>query len=789
LDLSLIILSSLVLAVLAPFIDAGMGRFRGIWVALLPLCCFGLLLRYLPAVGAGPVEWTATWWPSLGLSLSIYLDGLSLLFALIITGVGTLVMIYTRGYFGDPAGRIRFLQYMLLFMSAMLGVVLSGNLVTMFVFWELTSVASYLLIGFKHEDESTRRAALQALLVTATGGLALLAGIILIGQVVGSYEFGRLLASGEALREHPHYLPILLLVCAGAFTKSAQFPFHFWLPGAMSAPTPASAYLHSATMVKAGIYLLLRLAPILGKTAEWHYIVGLTGLVTMAVGGALALGQTDMKRLLAYTTVSALGILTMLVGFDTTLSVKAGLVFLLVHSLYKAALFMVAGIVDVRTGTRDVTRLMGLARAFPMTAVAAGLAALSMTGFPPLLGFIGKELMYEAKIQTPGVGAFAIVLGVFANAANVAVAVMVGLRPFWPRTARDGSPAGRKEAPALWVGVLLLGITGLLFGLYPDFVSGSLISPALNAVSAEFTDVKLKLWHGVNPVLMLSIATVLLGLVLFRVRGVIRSLSSACARISWVTPTRVYQLLLDGVLRLAETQTRVLQNGRLRYYLTTVLCVVVLLAGYPLFRAGEWRRSVSVAAPSVELVVVCLVMVLSAFVAVSSRSRLGAIAALGFVGYAVSIVFVLYGAADLAITQVLVETLTVIVFVLAVYHLPRFTRFSTRLGRARDAVVAGLFGLTMAALVYTAQHVQIRPAISEYFTEFSWIKAYGRNVVNVILVDFRALDTLGEITVLTIAAIGVFSLIRFRPGRESSHRRTRDSEAAGANGGGSVEDR
>jgi multicomponent Na+:H+ antiporter subunit A len=472
-----------------------------------------------------------------------------------------------------------------------------------------------------------------------------------------------------------------------------------------------------------------------------------------------------MKRLLAYTTVSALGILTMLVGFDTTLSVKAALVFLLVHSLYKASLFMVAGAVDLGVGTRDVSRLSGLARALPFTAIAAGLAALSMTGFPPLLGFIGKELVYEAKIQTPGVGSLAIAMGVFANAANVAVAVMAGLRPFWPRS-RPGAGAVREGSPALWFGALILGVSGLMFGLYPGFVSGALISPALNAVSAEATTVKLKLWHGVNPVLMLSIVTVLLGLVLFRARVWFRAMGTAFARVPWPSPTRTYDAALDGLVRLAGTQTRILQNGRLRYYLATVLCAVIGLAGYPLLRAGNWQWNAGGPIPPVELVAVCAVLVVSAFVAVSSRSRLGAVAALGFVGYAIAIVFVLHGAADLAVTQILVETLTVIVFVLAVYHLPRFTRFSKPAGRARDMLMAGAFGLTMAALVLAAQRLRIDSPVSGYFSEFSWVKAYGRNVVNVILVDFRALDTLGEITVLTIAAIGVYSLIRLRPGRE-----------------------
>lgn len=758
------VLSGFVLAPFVPLIYKFAKNRIGWMTAILPFASFIYFFSYLPRIcgeDCKTFSYTFSWIPSLGIQLSFYLDGLSLLFALLVSGIGALVMIYAGGYLKGHEGIRKFYIYILLFMSSMLGVVLASNMITMFVFWELTSFSSYMLIGYYHEKEKSRWAALQALLVTGLGGLALLAGVLLIGNAGNSFELSELLNNQANLGSHSLYLPMLLLILLAAFTKSAQVPFHFWLPGAMEAPAPVSTYLHSATMVKAGIYLLARMNPILGGTVEWNYLVTLAGASTMFIGALLALPQTDLKKLLAYTTVSALGILVMLIGLGTKLASKAAIVFLLVHSLYKGALFMVAGTIDHETGTRDIRVLSGLMKLMPFTALAAILAAFSMSGFPPLLGFIGKELLYEAKLQAPSAALIITLTGIVANAVNVTVAIIVGIRPFLGNKLE--TPKKVHETPlSMWFGPLAMSFVGLILGLFPEMISRPIVSSAVTAIQAKQTIFELKTWHGINFVFMLSVFTVMVGVVFFLIRRWIQKYAAKLQFAKPITPTVLFKKRLDKLMDFAKLQTRFFQSGYQRYYLITVIVVTVGLVLIQFFRIGDLGPLLNFSDMQFYEIGLVLLMILATFMAISDQSRIAAIAALGVVGYGVALIYVLYGAPDLALTQLVVETLTVVLFVLVVYHMPPFSKMSRPTNRFRDIFIAVSAGAVMTVLILIAQKVQLQPTISSYFAEKSYPMAHGRNIVNVILVDFRAIDTLGEITVLSVAAIGVYAMLKLK---------------------------
>ncbi len=747
-------------AVAAPGVNRIARGFAGWVLALLPLSLTVYFASLIGRVTGGEsLRVTYPWVPSLGVHLSFYLDGLALLFALLICGVGALVVVYAGSYLAADPQRGRFFAFLLAFMASMLGLVLADNVITLFVFWELTSFASYLLIGFAHEQERARRAALQALLITGLGGIALLAGLLLLGEVTGSLEISAMLSKAADVQGSELYLPILLLVFTGTFAKSAQFPFHFWLPAAMEAPTPVSAYLHSATMVKAGVYLLARLSPALSGTGMWA--VGLTacGAVTMLWGAFVAYHKRDLKQILAYSTVSALGTLVMLLGLGTPIAVQAAVVFLLAHALYKGALFLVAGAVDHETGVRDVEKLAGLRRMMPLTCVAACLATLSMAGLPPFFGFVAKELLYEAQLHAPAASGLMIGAGLLTNIFLVAVAGIVFLGPFFARAERTTN--GFHESPlALWVGPLLLGGFGLLLGVLPEGFT-ALLASAASAVRGHPVPMELGLWHGLNPVVLLSLFTLACGAVLYASRAPLRKALARADTVLSETPDRVYEAGLAAVNWFAVRQTRVLQSGYLRYYILTIVLAAVALPGYTLLaRGGEGTFNFGPEPRTHELAVSAGIL-LAALAAVRSTSRLAAVASLGVVGFGVALLYVMFAAPDLAMTQFLVETITVIVLVLVFYHLPRFAILSTGRARVRDAVIALAAGALMTLLVLKATSVGAPRPVSAFYAENS-LAAHGRNVVNVILVDFRALDTLGEITVLAVAGIGVYALLKLR---------------------------
>jgi multicomponent Na+:H+ antiporter subunit A len=726
--------------------------------------------------------------------LSFALDGLSLTFVLLVSGIGALVLIYSGAYLGEQPGGGRFFAYLLLFMGSMLGLVLSDNVITLFVFWELTSISSNLLIGFHHHTETSRASALKALLVTGAGGLLLLAGLLLMmlaAVQLGSplEEAGRISALFSVdFRQHPLYLPILILLLLGAFTKSAQVPFHFWLPAAMAAPTPVSAYLHSATMVKAGVYLLARFHPILGGTIQWETLLIGVGVLTMLVGAIMAAGQRDLKRILAYSTISVLGILTTLLGVGTVLAVEAAVVFLVAHAFYKAALFMVAGNIDHETGIRDVTRLGGLRSLMPVTAIAGILASMSKAGTPPMFGFIGKEALYTAKLDIETIGLWLIIVAVLANVLLVAMSLVVAIWPFFGSFRQ--TPKSPHEAPiSMLLGPVLLAGLGMFVGLIPGAFDRSMGSAMATAILGFPVEMKLKLWHGFSResvfVMALSGFTLATGFLLFKKLRpwLTRTLELACRLEPWgpgirrawqegrlrheltcrlepLGPTRAYEGLLAGVTRSAQGVTRLIQSGYLRRYILITILAAVALVSYPLLHSIQPQLSENAWQLRPHEAVVALLILAGAITTVRARYRLTGVAALGVTGLGMALIFVMFGAPDLAITQVMVETLTVILFVLVFYHLPPFVPRSTRRQRFRDLTISIVAGLLMVFVMLATASIHLEPVLTDFFAQQSLSAAHGRNIVNVILVDFRALDTLGEITVLAVAGFGVYALLR-----------------------------
>jgi len=750
------------LATVAPWLGRALGRFAGAVFAAAPFGIAAWLLAAAPGILDGaPIRETHEWAPALGLALSFSIDGLGLLFGLLIAGVGGLIMVYAGGYLEGRPDLPRLHCFLLLFMGSMLGVVWSENLLALFVFWELTSVCSYLLIGFDHSRIAARKSALQALLVTGTGGLALLVGTILLGIAGGSYEIPVLIERADVIAADRLFIPIVLLVALGAFTKSAQFPFHFWLPGAMEAPTPVSAYLHSSTMVKAGIYLLARLAPILAAAEIWGPMLAGVGATTMVLGAVLAMRQTYLKRLLAYSTVSSLGLIVMALGVGTAAAIEAGLAYLLAHAFFKGALFMVAGAVDHGTGERDAERLGGLRAAMPLLFAVSLLAALSMAGLPPLLGFVAKEMVLEEMLHAPWWSTGLVVATTAAATLTVAVTLLVAVKPFIG-AATPTLHAPHAPGPALLLGPSVLAGLGLLLAVAPPLGAASLVGGSAAAVLGEARETKLSLWHGWTPALGLSAIAVVGGLVCYRFRGTLRRGLGVAGVLDRVGPAAAYEGGLKGMLAIAEGQTRILQSGHLRSYLFITVGTAVGLVGYALWSRG----GLAFEATEIDLrwyeVLIGVVIAVAAIAAATAGSRLLAVAALGLAGFGVAVMFVVFGAPDLAMTQIAIETLTVILFVLIFRRLPDFRVISSGLQRGADAFMAITGGALVAALVLVAARTERSREIAEWYGQNSVPGGHGRNVVNVILVDFRAIDTLGEITVLAIAAIGVLALLKPR---------------------------
>ncbi|MBX3395390.1 MAG: putative monovalent cation/H+ antiporter subunit A [Phycisphaerae bacterium] len=765
------ILLVLALAASAPILHRVLGRAtHWLLAAAAGYVAARLGMRFSDAAAGVEIIESYTWVESMGLTFSLRADGLGLMLAVLVSGIGSLILIYAGDYLRGRAELGLFYSYLLLFMASMLGVALADNAILLFICWELTSLSSYLLIGFDHERPSARSAALQALLVTGIGGLALLVGLLFLGHVCGNYELSAMVERSATVRAHGLYVPILVLVVIGAATKSAQFPFHFWLPSAMEAPSPVSAYLHSATMVKAGVFLLARMTPILGGTASWQTTLTLIGGATMLIGAAFSLSSAGLKRILAYSTVSTLGILTMLIGIGTPAAIMAAVVYLIAHAFYKGALFMLAGVISHATGEYDADRLGGLGRAMPMSAAVGALAGLSMAGIPPMFGFVGKELLYEAGMDASPWWIVVTAAFLATHMVLFVVPLRVGLRPFFGN-GRSFVNRPHEGALGMWLGPLILAVGGAAGGIFVTVIGERVVYPTVGAIIGMEQSralPALKLWHGLTPALALSAATLIGGMILFSRRTAIVHALSRLSRFEQFGPSAAYERMLTGINHIATMQTRVIQSGHLRRYLLIILTTAVALIGLNLDSSFDMLQAVDFSNVQPQFVVVCVLILLGALSAVRSRTRLGAVASLGAVGYGVALIFAYFGAPDLAMTQFLIETLIVILFVLVLYHLPAFSIYSSRASRSFDATIAIAFGGLMSWLTLSAATIESHSRISDYFAEHSVSDAHGRNVVNVILVDFRAIDTLGEITVLAVAAVGVYALLRIRRRREEA---------------------
>lgn len=752
------------MGILLPLLSAKAGRSLIAWLtALMPALALGVLLSLGPQVFSGTVPvFSIPWVPLLGLNLSLHLDGLAFLFCLLILGIGLLIILYARYYLSDSDNMSVFYAYLLFFMCAMLGVVLSSNLLQLWLFWELTSISSFLLISFWWSKTEARKGARMALTVTGAGGLALLGALLLMGEVAGTYELREILAMGDVLRDSDAYPIILTLFLLGAFTKSAQFPFQFWLPHAMSAPTPVSAYLHSATMVKAGVFLLARFYPVLAGTEAWFTAVSLTGMATMLMGAYIALFKHDLKGLLAYSTVSHLGLITLLFGLGTQLATVAAVFHIINHAVFKASLFMAAGIIDHESGTRDMRKLNGLWKYMPYTATLAMVAASSMAGVPLLNGFLSKEMLFTETLHQYTLGALSWWIPLLTTAGG-ALAVAYSLR-FMHDVFFNGEPVDLPRTPHeppryMRVPVEVLVVLCLLVGVFPQFMVGDLLRVASAAVlNTAVPEYSLSIWHGFNLPLLMSAVAVTGGLVLYLNR---RHLFNFHEQFADRDAKYVFEEMVQKLIARVTLLHNWLDNGALQRSMFLLILLALVVSAAPLFDLMDAVGSHPQLPVNWVVGFCAALMIAGTFVTLWwSHLRLVALIALSIVGLIVSIAFAYFSAPDLALTQLSVEVVTILLFLLALFFLPQKSPVidSPLTVIVRDFSVAALFGSVIGTICY-AMLTRPLDSISEYFIDNSKPGGGGTNVVNVILVDFRGFDTLGEITVLGIAALGIYKLL------------------------------
>ncbi|WP_342549498.1 Na+/H+ antiporter subunit A [Paenibacillus sp. FSL P2-0089] len=788
------------ITVLVPFLMALMiallrGRVRKLhrgWLVLAaPLMLFIYFFTRIPVIKGGDLGYeTLSWIPSLGIDLVFHLDGLSLLFALLITGMGTLVFIYSIFYLDKRKEELTpFYVYLLLFMGAMLGVVLSDNLMVLYGFWELTSVSSFLLIAYWHRRQKSRYGAQKSMLITVFGGLAMFAGFLMLYVMTGTFSIREIWSQVGDISGQTLFIPAMLLILLGAFTKSAQFPFHIWLPDAMEAPTPVSAYLHSATMVKAGLYLVARFSPVFAGQHEWFWIVSGVGLITLIYGSIQAMKQTDLKALLAYSTISQLGLIMGLLGMGSaasfytgeqavfyTAATTAALFHLINHAIFKGSLFMVVGIVDHETNTRDLRKLGGLVSLMPVTFTLALIGSFSMAGLPPFAGFLSKEMFFTAVLNIRQLdifspGAFFTIFPVLAWIASIftfAYSMIMVFHTFFGKYQPEKLDKKPHEAPfGLLLPPVILALLAVITGFFPNILSKTLIVPGMNAIHPELAAsspfyVNIYFWHGFTAEVWMTLGVILLGIIVYRVYGRFSLVDKEWR--SGLTLTQVY----DGSIRLVEGLSRAVtglyMTGSMRHYLMYIFTLIIaVVGGTMLYSEGITFGQGSYAPVTFFEVVAVLVLLTGALAIPFAKSRVSAILLTGMVGYMVTLLFILFRAPDLALTQMIVEVVSVTLFLLCFRHLPKLKREKVKLRvKVPRLIIALGFGITMTLVALAALGSSPFESISTYYVENSYKLGGGKNIVNVLLVDFRGFDTMFEITVLGLASLAIYSMIKLQ---------------------------
>ncbi|CCU60200.1 Na+/H+ antiporter subunit A [Bacillus subtilis] len=787
--LHLAILSPFLFAFIIPFLAKYAKRVHTGWfVLILPVLLFIYFLPMIRMTQSGEtLRSVLEWIPSLGINFTVYIDGLGLLFALLITGIGSLVTLYSIFYLSKEKEQLGpFYVYLLMFMGAMLGVVLVDNVMVLYMFWELTSLSSFLLIGYWYKREKSRYGAAKSLLITVSGGLCMLGGFILLYLITDSFSIREMVHQVQLIAGHELFIPAMILILLGAFTKSAQFPFYIWLPDAMEAPTPVSAYLHSATMVKAGIYVIARFSPIFAFSAQWFWIVSLVGLFTMVWGSFHAVKQTDLKSILAFSTVSQLGMIISMLGVSAaalhyghteyyTVAAMAAIFHLINHATFKGSLFMAVGIIDHETGTRDIRKLGGLMAIMPITFTISLIGTFSMAGLPPFNGFLSKEMFFTSMLRVThfdlfNVQTWGVLFPLFAWIGSVFTFIYSMKLLF--KTFRGNYQSEQLEKPAheapvgmLVPPVILVALAVSLF-FFPNILSYSLIEPAMNSIyptllaGHEKFHVHISQWHGVTTELLMTAGIVVIGTIgylsLNKWKGIYKLFPSK------LTLNRLYDKLLTLMEKGSYRVTKQYMTGFLRDYLLYIFAgFIILIGGAFAIKGGFSFKTEGMAKIGVYEIILTLVMISATVATVFARSRLTAIIALGVVGYTLALFFVIFRAPDLALTQLVIETISVALFLLCFYHLPKLRlKTKTRTFRMTNFIISLGVGIIVTLLGIASSSQRTKDSIASFFVKHSHDLGGGDNVVNVILVDFRGFDTMFEITVLTIAALGIYSMIK-----------------------------